>query len=221
MKVFNLCCYLFEMKYGAIGCIHFYRQSARKFLLYSINQVEETINKNNYVLLILSLTENSYRYFSSVSQFFFFFFLRFNRLSHFITRIRQLLDHNSITRLSSLLWLSSWMINRNLSYFRFSLPPLYPSIKGDVSFYRASFSCLTNRQSIALPSFFSSKFFPRINFLILPASIKLNGNMKLYYIRYYTNYRGSYLISLFISSIYRSKKVLQTGKWINYFEIML
>lgn len=152
---------------------------------------------------------------------FFFFFLRFNRLSHFITRIRQLLDHNSITRLSSLLWLSSWMINRNLSYFRFSLPPLYPSIKGDVSFYRASFSCLTNRQSIALPSFFSSKFFPRINFLILPASIKLNGNMKLYYIRYYTNYRGSYLISLFISSIYRSKKVLQTGKWINYFEIML
>lgn len=152
---------------------------------------------------------------------FFFFFLRFNRLSHFITRIRQLLDHNSITRLSSLLWLSFWMINRNLSYFRFSLPPLYPSIKGDVSFYRASFSCLTNRQSIALPSFFSSKFFPRINFLILPASIKLNGNMKLYYIRYYTNYRGSYLISLFISSIYRSKKVLQTGKWINYFEIML
>lgn len=145
---------------------------------------------------------------------FFFFFLRFNRLSHFITRIRQLLDHNSITRLSSLLWLSSWMINRNLSYFRFSLPPLYPSIKGDVSFYRASFSCLTNRQSIALPSFFSSKFFPRINFLILPASIKLNGNMKLYYIRYYTNYRGSYLISLFISSIYRSKKVLQTGKWL-------
>lgn len=70
MKVFNLCCYLFEMKYGAIGCIHFYRQSARKFLLYSINQVEETINKNNYVLLILSLTENSYRYFSSMFHFF-------------------------------------------------------------------------------------------------------------------------------------------------------
>lgn len=82
------------------------------------------------------------------------------------------------------------MINRNLSYFRFSLPPLYPSIKGDVPFYRASFSCRTNRQSIALPSFFPSEISPRISFLTSPTSIKLNGNMKLYYIRYHTNYRG-------------------------------
>lgn len=199
---------------AAIGCIHFYRQNARKFLLYSINQAEETINKNNYVLLILSLTENSYRYFSSVFHFFSFFFpsLRFNRLSHFITRIRQLLDYNSIIRLSSLLYSSDcppeWSIGICLISVS-AFHPLYPSIKGDVPFYRASFSCRTNRQSIPLSlPFFPSKFSPRISFLTSPTSIELNGNMKLYYIRYYANYRGKNLIPPFTSSQFIKESVL-------------
>lgn len=166
MKVFNLRWYLFEMKYGAIGCIHFYRQSARKFLLYSINQVEETINKNNYVLLILSLTETSHRYFSSVFQLFFFFSLRFNRLSHFITRIRQLLDHNSITRLSSLLYSSDCPPEWSIGICLISVSAFHPFIlplKGMCLFIVLFF--LPRQPSINRSSslFFSlSKFFPHV-----------------------------------------------------------
>lgn len=127
MKVFNLRWYLFEMKYGAIGCIHFYRQSARKFLLYSINQVEETINKNNYVLLILSLTETSHRYFSSVFQLFFFFF-PFDLIDYHIL-LREFDNCSTIIQLSDFLPFSippTVLLNDQSEFVLFPFQPSTP-----------------------------------------------------------------------------------------------
>lgn len=156
MKVFNLCCYLFEMKYGAIGCIHFYRQSARKFLLYSINQVEETINKNNYVLLILSLTENSYRYFSSISQFFFFF--SFDLIDYHIL-LREFDNCSTIIQLPDFLPFSDCPPEWSIGICLISVSAFHPFIlplKGMCLFIVPLFlASPTVNQSLSLP------FFPR------------------------------------------------------------
>lgn len=120
-----------------------------------------------------------------------FFPLRFNRLSHFITRIRQLLDHNSITRLSSYSsdYPPEWSIGICLISVS-AFHPFIPPLKGMCLFIVPLFlAAPTVNQSLSLP-FSPPKFLPRISFLTSPTSIKLNGNMKLYYIRYHTNYRG-------------------------------
>lgn len=104
--------------------------------------------------------------FRRCSNFFFFFSLRFNRLSHFITRIRQLLDHNSITRLSSLLYSSDCPPEWSIGICLISVSAFHPFIlplKGMCLFIVLFF--LPRQPSINRSSslFFSlSKFFPHV-----------------------------------------------------------
>lgn len=191
---------------AAIGCIHFYRQNARKFLLYSINQAEETINKNNYVLLILSLTENSYRYFSSVFHFFSFFSPPFDLIDYHIL-LREFDNCSTIIQLSDFLPFSipsTVLPNDQSEFVLFPFQPSTPFIlplKGMCLFIVPLFlAAPTVNQSLSLFLFSPRNFPPSISFLTSPTSIELNGNMKLYYIRYYANYRGRSLIPPFTSS---------------------
>ena len=109
------------------------------------------------------------------------FFVRLNWSPRPIIRIRQLADHNSITRLSPFLCPSAVhrMINRNLSYFRLGPQPFILPLKATCLFRLLSFFFLQKRWSthIHLLSLSLSLFF-KIFFYVYKINFELEKREK-------------------------------------------